>query len=200
MEMKKGRLYGMRCYLIGAMDRAIDNGVEWRLALTPFLAERGIVVLDPCDKPIQLGLERIEDKTYRNNLKQQKLYDALTDEVKMLRLVDLRMVDMSDFLICNIDTSIHMCGSYEEITWANRIKRPILVHCEQGKEGVPDWLFGEIVHKMFFETWDEMKNYLDYMHSTTESVSHHKRWMFFNYERLTPQGQMRYLMNKGVVC
>lgn len=198
MEMIKGRLYGMRCYLIGAMDRAMDGGVDWRLAITPFLARLGVVVLNPCDKPINIGLERVEDRKYRTQLRKEKRYDDLTSEMKVLRLVDLRMVDMSDFLVCNIDTMIHMCGSYEETTWANRIKRPIIIHCEQGKDGVPDWMFGKLPHGLFFDAWDQIKDYLTHVH-LDQFVPHFKRWMFFDYERLTPEGQMKYLMSKGVV-
>ena len=33
---------------------------------------------------------------------------------------------------------------------ANRQRKPILIHCEQGKAEMPDWLFATIPHSLFF--------------------------------------------------
>ena len=46
------RLNGLRCYLAGPIDYAADDGVGWRNDITPWLQEKGVKVLDPCDKPI----------------------------------------------------------------------------------------------------------------------------------------------------
>lgn len=185
------RLWGMRCYLIGAMDRVKDGGVPWRKDITPFLEERGVVVLDPTDKPIGAGREDIEDRKLRKNLKECDQYDELQDAVHLLRVIDLRMVDNSCFLICNINVDIHACGTYEEMSWANRMKRPILVHVEQGKENCPDWLFGMLPHEHIFGDWKTLKNYLVHVDGD-ESVYHHKRWMFFDYTKMMPKVPPRY--------
>ena len=194
--MQSGRLSGMRCYLIGAMDRVKDSGTGWREYITPFLRERSVVVLNPCDKPISVGHESTEDRKRRHRLKYNRRWAQLQREIRLLRVVDLRLVDMSDFLICNLDTSIHACGTYEELFWANRLKRPILIHCEQGKQGLPDWLFGVFPHQFFFDSWCQLKNYLKRIH-TSKSLNHYKRWMFFDYWRLTPEGQESYFDSKG---
>lgn len=180
------RLWGMRCYLIGAMDRVADNGVGWRRRITPFLDKMGVVVLDPTNKPIDIGLEDIENREYRNKLKSMGLYDELSKEIKVLRVIDLRMVDMSDFLIVNLDTDVHACGTYEESSWANRLKNPILVHCEQGKDGMPDWMFGKIPHHHMFSNWVDMCKYLWDVH-TAVRVDTYRRWMFFNYHQMMPK-------------
>jgi len=197
--MKEGRLSGMRCYLIGAMDRVADVGVGWRENISPFLIDRDIVVLNPCDKPIKIGHEGVEDRKRRRNLKNRHRWADLQKEIRLLRIVDLRMVDMSDFLICNLDTSIHTCGTYEELFWANRLKRPVLIHCEQGKGDVPDWLYGVFPHQFFFDTWKQLKTYVAKVHSG-KNPDHYKRWMFFDYNRLTPEGQLLYMENKHAVC
>lgn len=185
-----GKLFGMRCYLIGAMDRVADSGVAWRENITPFLRRKGVVVLNPCDKPIKIGHENAEDRVRRRTLKDAKDWDALQKEIRLLRVVDLRMVDMSDFLVCNLDTEVHACGTYEELFWANRLKRPVAIHCEQGKAGIPDWLFGVFPHQFFFDTWNDLNGYL--VNVDQGIADHHKRWMFFDYGRLTPEGQERY--------
>ena len=88
------------------------------------------------------------------------------------------MVDISDFLIVNLDLDVHPCGTYEEIFWANRQKKPIIVHMVQGKQKCPDWLFGTIPHEMIFSSWEEIKNYLvEINHS--EEIKTFNRWYFF---------------------
>ena len=51
------RLKGMRTYLAGAMDRVPDGGAGWRDKITPLLKKMGVVVLNPCDKPSEIGKE-----------------------------------------------------------------------------------------------------------------------------------------------
>jgi len=179
-----GRLYGSRVYLVGPIDRAKDNGVEWRKALTPFLKEKGIVVLDPTDKKIDMGLENIENRERRLYLKQTKQYDLLSQEIRLLRRVDLRQVDISDFIIVNLDIEIPMSGTAEEIFWANRLKHPVIIMCPQGKDRVFDWLWGTLDHNLFFNNWDEVKGYINQIDNPGYSLSNDKRWILFDYKNL----------------
>lgn len=186
-----GRLYGSRCYLAGPMDKAKDGGVGWRQDLTPFLQNLGIVVLDPSNKKIDIGGETSVDRERRKFLKDSKQYDQLSSEVRLLRIVDLRMVDVTDFVIVNYDTETPMCGTMEEIFWANRIKHPVLFVCPQGKQAIHDWMFGTFPHDLFFSTWDELKKYLEYVNTTRiQDLKHYKRWMFFQYDELVPKEQV----------
>jgi len=188
------RLWGMRTYLIGAMDRAVDHGVGWRRKITPFLERLGIVVLDPTNKPISVGLEGIEDRMRRRHLKATGQWDTLAKEIKLLRVVDLRMVDMSDFLIVNIDPDVHACGTYEEAFWGNRLKNPTLIHVEGGKKQVPDWLIGTFPHCHLFGEWEDLQKYLWEVH-TSETVDTMNRWMFFDYTGMVPKVTVEDSMN-----
>lgn len=172
------RLKNQRAYLAGAMDRVPDRGATWRDNITPFLTNMGITVFNPITKPTNLGLEDTDTHNIKTKLKSQKRYDELSQMMKTIRAVDLRLVDMSDFLIVNLDINTHPCGTLEEIFWANRQKKPIIIHMEQGKNQTPDWLFGTIPHQMFFSTWDEIKQYLVHI-DTSENIDTHKRWYFF---------------------
>lgn len=180
------RLWGTRVYLIGAMDRVVDGGVVWRRNITPFLEDIGVVVLNPANKPIGIGREDIEDRDLRTRLKAMGQYDELAKAMRLLRIIDLGMVDMSDFLICNIDVDSHACGTYEEFFWSNRMKTPILVHVEQGRDEAPDWLWGTIPHEHIFGEWDVLKSYVKHI-DEDEGVDHMKRWMFFDYCRMMPK-------------
>jgi len=99
--------------------------------------------------------------------------------MKTIRSVDLRLVDISDFLIVNIDLNIHPCGTYEEIFWANRQKKPIIIHITQGKNNTPDWLFGTIPHQMIYSDWNDIYAYLEHINNST-NINSHNRWYFFN--------------------
>jgi nucleoside 2-deoxyribosyltransferase len=173
------RLKNQRVYLAGAMDRVADRGNGWRDNITPFLENLGIIVFNPIKKPTVLGQEDQKTHEYKIRLKSQQNYDELSYLMKTIRSVDLRLVDISDFLIVNLDLEVHPCGTYEEIFWANRQKKPIIIHMVQGKRFAPDWLFGTIPHEMIFSNWKDIKNYLDHINSDCE-ITNYNRWYFFN--------------------
>lgn len=173
------RLQNQRVYLAGAMDRVADRGAGWRDNITPFLENLGVIVFNPIKKPTIIGQEDAETHKYKIKLKQEQKYTELSEVMKTIRSVDLRLVDISDFLIVNLDLDIHPCGTYEEIFWANRQKKPIIIHMVQGKVSTPDWLFGTIPHEMIFSSWDDIKQYLEHINSWSE-INRHKRWYFFD--------------------
>ena len=173
------RLNNQRVYLAGAMDRVVDRGNGWRDNITPFLESLGIIVFNPIKKPTVVGQEDELTHKQKIKLKNTGKYDELSQLMKTIRSVDLRLVDISDFLIVNLDLDIHPCGTYEEIFWANRQKKPIIIHMVQGKENAPDWLFGTIPHEMIFSSCDDIKSYLGSINEIDE-INNYNRWYFFN--------------------
>ena len=175
----ENRLRGQRAYLAGAIDRVKDRGANWRAQITPFLEEMGVVVFNPLNKPSTVGCEDGDTHTIKNMLKCKENYDELSHMMKNIRAIDLRLVDISDFLIVNLDLNTHPCGTLEEIFLANRSKKPIVIHMEQGKNSTPDWLFGTLPHSMFFSSWDEVKSYLSHINED-RYINYENRWRFFN--------------------
>jgi nucleoside 2-deoxyribosyltransferase len=173
------RLNNQRVYLAGAMDRVLDRGTGWRDFITPFLENLGLVVFNPLKKPTDIGKEDNETSTLKKYLKLNHRYDELSSLMKHIRSVDLRLVDISDFLIVNLDLDTHPCGTLEEIFLANRQKKPIIIHMVQGKQQAPDWLFGTIPHQMIFSSWEDIKDYLNHI-NCSQNIDDHKRWYFFN--------------------
>lgn len=172
------KLRNMRAYLGGAMEFADGMGVDWRREWKQ--NDWGVCWLDPTDKPIDIGLEDIENHARRKKLKKDGQFDTVAKEMRKVRCVDLRMVDISDFLIFNIDIDIHTCGTYEEITTANRQKKPIICRIKQGTEHTPDWLLGMLPWEMIFSSWNDVKVYLDNVDSGSDTRSFN-RWMFFDF-------------------
>lgn len=174
------RLQGLRVYLAGAMDRVPDRGTGWRDKITPFLNDLNVVVFDPLKKPGSIGIENQETHDVKNHLKKVGDYNELSKIMKTIRSVDLRMVDISDFLIVHLDINTHPCGTFEEIFLANRQKKPIIVHIEQGKSHCPDWLFGAMPHELFFDTWDQILRYLAKINTEQHIDTLNNRWCFLN--------------------
>ena len=171
-------LSGMRTYLVGAMDRVADGGVGWRNAITPMLKNLSIQVIDPCDKPIESAKEGPNTRTVIDYYKKTGQFNKIREEYGHIRNADLRCVDVSDFLIVNINMDVHMCGSYEEISTANRQKKPILVWCEQGKMEAPNWLFFMLPLEHIFSSLNQMVEYLTYVNEI-KNTQNLKRWFFF---------------------
>jgi len=187
------RLKNMRGYLCGAMDRVADGGEGWRINLQQELAGLEIFWLDPTHKPINIGIEDVGMRAYANKMKACGDYDATIPQIKITRCVDLRMVDISDFLVVNIDIEHHACGTYEELFLANRQKKPVAVHIEQGKKNAPNWLLGTLPHEMIFSTWEEIYRYIRHI-AHDPVIKHFNRWLFFNFDmcrKFNPDGTER---------
>ena len=181
--VKEGRLNGFRSYLVGPIDRCPDGGVGWRRDICHFLRGIGVAPLDPTNKPIDTELEDEEHIVMRKQLKADGKFDEAAAIMKRIRAIDLRMCDLCDFVVGHLDLNIFACGTLEEIFWCNRMKKPILVHVEQGKENVPDWLLGVLPHSHIFGSWYDLKQYILHVH-VAEKVDHMKRWCFLDYKRL----------------
>jgi len=174
------RLRGTRTYLVGAMDRVPDAGAGWRERITPPLVERGITVLNPCQKPIDVGVEDDDAREKIEVYKQSGQFERIKEEFGVIRTVDLRCVDVSDFIIASVDLDVHACGTYEEITTANNQKKPVLVWCQQGKHNIPNWLFFMLPHQHIFGDLDGLMEYVQHVDTCPDAVDHHKRWFFFD--------------------
>jgi nucleoside 2-deoxyribosyltransferase len=178
------RLTGMRTYLAGAMDRVADGGVGWRNRISPMLKSMGVTVLNPCDKPVEVGIEDSQTRGEIERLKSSRQYDKIRKTYGVIRTLDLRCVDISDFIIASIDINVHACGTYEEVSVANSQKKPVLVWCQQGKENAPNWLFFMLPHQHIFGSLDELLQYLANVHSGRDH-NHYKRWFFFDQNRMS---------------
>lgn len=191
------RLFLARGYLCGAMDRVLDGGVEWRQRLKEDLADLNVCWLDPTDKPIDIGIEDLESREMRKHAKRIGDFDAVRDDMKIIRHVDLRMVDICDFMVVNLDMNIHASGTYEELFWANRMKKPIIVRVAQGKDSAPDWLYGTLPHQMIFGQWFCVYKYLRHIAQDSE-VDHLGRWLFFDFQKVIDDNKAYLEKQKGI--
>lgn len=186
MNNKAGRLFGMRSYAIGPMDRVSEEeATEWRDDICNFLYSIGVIPLNPCIKQIHNVNEEAENGKYMERLVEENKYDEVSQLVrKDIRHPDLRCVDVSDFVIVNMSIKQHLCGSYEELFTTNKQKKPILVRVKEGKKNTPRWLFGTIPHQFIFNTFEEIKKYLLYVNDWNNEPETYRRWVFIDYYSL----------------
>ena len=179
-KRKMNRLALNRGYLCGAMDRVLDGGVAWRQDLKDSLKDLKVLWLDPTRKPINIGVEDLENRALRQKAKRAGDFEFVRNQMKQIRPVDLRMVDICDFLVVNIDLDVHATGTYEELYWGNRMKKPCVVRIAQGVEHTPDWLFGTLPFEMIFSTWDQVMTYLRHI-AHDPVIDRLNRWYFFDW-------------------
>jgi len=184
MRKIMNRLKLMRAYECGPMDRCRNGGETWRRMMTPWLEERGVIVLDPTDKKCDVGVDEGTSRQEINRLKELGEYDQIKSRFQNIALSDLRMCDLCDFLIVHIDLDIYPCGTDEEIFTCNRSKKPIVMHVEQGKQHTPNWFLLRLPHSMIFSTWQELKDYLDHI-DKDKDIDTLNRWRFFDLEQQT---------------
>jgi hypothetical protein len=174
------RLKNYACYLAGPIDESPDRGVDWRVEITQFLHELDIGVFNPCDKPT----EHNEDASFVELVKQYKSigrYNKVAELVKPIISQDLHMVDLSNFVILHVDKRLHMCGSYSEITYAALEHKTCLIHCEQSIGQIPSWLFGLCDPSMFFDKWEDLKEYIVHIN---KSIGEVPGWRFIDYSKV----------------
>ncbi len=183
------RLKGYIFYCIGPIDDVSkQEAMQWRNDLKPFLWSLNAGVIDPCDKPIEGLNSEIESLDYRQTLKKNKNYGLLSSLVKEnIRHPDLRFCDICHASIVNLDLSVRLCGTWEEINTCNWAKKPIIIRCPQGKDAIPDWMFAKLPHQLFFEKWSEVKSYLRHVNECPSTPETYGRWVFMDMDKVWPK-------------
>jgi len=137
----KNLLEGARAYLSGPMDfvasRAVEKRYGWRNRVRQFLTHYGVTVFDPWHKPLVRGLvaygEEDERSVELRNLWTFEPGPAGAEARAQCAAsfgetvhIDLRMVDISDFIIAYCPTNIYSVGTPHEIIVATQQHKPVL--------------------------------------------------------------------------
>lgn len=182
MSKEEGLLSDMMVFLSGPIEKTNDDGVGWRNYIKDKIEEKefNLKVFDPCDKPKGLGSEIGSEITKIKKLIKESRWSEVKRFVREFRRFDLRGVDTSNFIIVKIDTSVHTCGTYDEIFTAEREGKPILVILgdNQKKEDLPSWLFAFINPEEIFQTEDDCIEYLEKINNNEINLDN--RWVKIN--------------------
>jgi len=178
-----GKLNGQRCYLAGPIDHSEDDGIAWRIEMTKWLSDRGVMALDPTNKRTSNTIfnEIGDEQKNLGQLRELGRFHELRDAMKPIVLADLRMVEVSDFLIVYLDPSVQMCGTWEELFVGLRQHKPVFVVVNGGKQKLNFWMFGRINPDFVFDSFEDVKNYLEEEVDNETIRADSSRWIFFDY-------------------
>ena len=137
------------------------NGESWRNSVKEQLSDRGIIFFDPYHKPFIYDVP--EDENSRKEMshwRETEQYDILAQRMRSVRGYDLRLCDICDFFIVNINPKIASWGSAEEIVTVIRQKKPVFLSIDDplGKKACPLWLFGVLPHKYIYDNVAQVIN------------------------------------------
>jgi hypothetical protein len=149
-----GLLKRTKVYLCGGMQYC--NGADWRKKVQKELEKMDIIVYNPFNKPF-INSRRENKKTHfwLKGLMHSGKYDKVAKYMAEVRREDLRIVDLSDYIFVYIDPKVYTVGSFEEMFWANREKKPIFLVVEGGKKETPFWLMAVLPSRFIYNNIDE---------------------------------------------
>ena len=190
MVDEPNRLNNLRCYLAGPIDHADDDGIGWRTEMTEFLSEHGVIVLDPCDKPVKDSYfkEIGNEKEKMMNLKETGRYFELTQRMKEIVHMDLRMVDISDFVIVYLDFNQRPFGTIHELLNSLHQRKPTLVVVEGGRSNASNWLFGIMNYEFMFDDFESLQTWITQIDDGTIEGDL-SRWVFMDVS--APDGKAK---------
>lgn len=148
-------------YLAGGMEKAEGLGAEWREAVTPFLEDLGLRVLNPVEfEPEQLkGLfpKRLpEGYSHWHELRHAKEVHLIERFKKYMRRIvnyDMSVVkNESDFVLCLWnDSAASGAGTHAELTMAFLHNKP--VYCLE-INSLPAWAYACCSH--IRSSWEDL--------------------------------------------
>ena len=150
-----GLLEKTRTYLVGHMQYA--NGRDWRQVVEEELSPLDIRLFNPYKKPFVKDVDEDESVRAATELNMdQGHYSDVANRMKRIRSYDLNLVDRSDFIVAHLLPDVASWGSAEEIVTAVRMKKPIFVSMEGGKNKTPLWMMGMMPHHYIYDNIDEV--------------------------------------------
>ena len=130
-----------RVYLSGPMDfvasREAEKRFGWRNSVGEFLRELGVTVFDPWFKPQIRGIAeygredettaQVRDRwTFESTEEGAKARADCADHFWPALHLDLRMVDVSDFVVAYVPTNVYSVGTPHEIVQCRQQQKPVL--------------------------------------------------------------------------
>jgi nucleoside 2-deoxyribosyltransferase len=149
-----------KCYLVGNLEYT-EDAYDWRAIYTKDLESLGIKCFDPNKNHfLNQSSETEEDRVNLKNMRDQGEWQYVSDYMKGVIRRDLRFIDLSTFIIGNIEPDRPTFGTIHEIVMASIQKKPILLTIKD-KSQFPLWLAGLIDMSLVFEKWEHLFGYLN---------------------------------------
>ena len=169
-----------RTYLVGHMQYA--SGRNWREYAEEELTPLGIQIFNPYKKPFVKDVnEDEEERLSVAHCMEHGYYNDVAERMKLIRSYDLNLVDRSDFIIAHLLPEVASWGSAEEIVTAVRMKKPIFISMEGGKEKTPLWMMGMLPHHYIYDSVEEVVHMIKKIDDGSKKIDS-DRWRLLRKE------------------
>ena len=98
--------------------------------------------------------------------------------MKAIVHMDLRMVDICDFVIVYMDMDSKPFGTIHELLNSLHQKKPTLVVIKGGRKEASNWLYGIMDYNFMFDSFDDVKTFITQIDNGTIDGDL-SRWVFF---------------------
>lgn len=153
--MNNNILKNTKVYLAGNLEFS-DNSKNWRDYLTTELNKLNIKSLSPIK---QMFVNQIDenDEVKQNlfKMREEERYDEVCAHMKSVVQKDLRLIDLSDFVIINLEISKPTFGTVHELVLVNLQKKPVFLSVGDKKK-CPLWIMGMLPHKYIYNNVEEI--------------------------------------------
>lgn len=153
--MENGYLKDKKCYVSSPMEHAsYDYEKELHQPCLELNKRFGIDVFNPHEDPKEKWLPDLK------LAREQKDFDKMEVIARRFVKKDLSQVCFSHFLIAYAPYKVPTTGLTHEVINASNAKIPVIIVGNKGKELISFWFFGFVKHKMMFDNWDRLYEYL----------------------------------------
>ena len=169
-----GILNKTKCYLVGNLENT-EDAYDWRKIYTEDLEKLGVKCFDPNKNHfLNQSSETEEDRNTLKQMRDNGEWEYVHNYMKGVIRRDLRFIDLSTFIIGNIEPDQPTWGTIHEIVMASIQKKPILLTIKD-KKRFPLWLAGLMDMDLVFEKWEDLLKYLVKIDSA-ETPANPKYW------------------------
>jgi nucleoside 2-deoxyribosyltransferase len=149
-------LKNSKVYLAGNMEHT-DGAEGWREFVKNRLSPIGVNILSPIDtKFLGYPIESKEDIVRMKRERSEGNLESVSDYMKSVIRKDLRLIDLSDFVIVNMEVLKPTFGTMHELVIAGQQKKPIFLSISEGKRECPLWILGLVNPKFIYNNVEEV--------------------------------------------
>jgi nucleoside 2-deoxyribosyltransferase len=173
---KNNMLSGLRCYLAGPIEYSDSEQKNFfdHSDLENFLVSLNVKTLNPRKISFE-GISEIQD---RKKFFENEDFEEIRRQMKIIVRKDLRSVDISDFVIAYLPKDVKTTGTIHEIIEGDKQQKPVLILCPEGIKHIPSWFFGILPIRYFFDSIENLKDYLKKIAYDQEFRSKDDHWQF----------------------
>jgi nucleoside 2-deoxyribosyltransferase len=149
-------LKNSKVYLAGNMEHTA--GAEgWREFVKEQLSPIGVNILSPIDTKFRgYPVESREDILRMKQERSNGNLELVSEYMKRVIRKDLRLIDLSDFVIVNMEVLKPTFGTMHELVIAGQQKKPIFLSVSEGKRECPLWILGLVNPKFIYNSIEDV--------------------------------------------